>query len=66
VAVAMMRVGVVAMGVLQRLVNVRVYMRLAAMPFGTMGVLVVFIMRVRVRVGQRLVDMHVTMSLSEV
>ena len=48
--VTMMRVGIVSMSVFQRLVNVGVRVRFGTVPFSTVRVTVVFVMRMRVRV----------------
>ena len=59
----MMHVGVVGMAVSQRLVRMRVRVRLTAVPGKVVRVLMMFIMNVEVRMRQTLVRVFVLVPL---
>ena len=64
--VAVMNVGIVGMPMGQRLVLVRMHMRLRAVPCESVLVLVMLVMPVSVHVGQRNVGVLVIVSLPHV
>ena len=63
---AVVQVRIMRMAVHQGLVPMNVRMRLPAIPVRSVGMLVMQVVRVRVRVLERLVDMLVLMALAYV